>query len=358
MFRGSELVGKGKRLMTLLIEGRSNSYHPTVMRPCCDFSHLLGTQTTESGQKTQLLWIAVGLLSCLFVAELLTGLLSHSLSLLADAGHLLSDVVALGISLVATRLAQRTATAQATFGHRRVEILAALVNALALLAIAAFIAKEAVGRFQAPEPVLGLPVLIVAAVGLAVNGINIALLHKASRDDLNIRGAFLHVVADTASSVGVILAALLIYFFNWIWIDAVVGIIIACSISFSALPLVRDSLEVLMEYAPRSINPAKVEAALESFAAVFQVEKLHIWTVGSGQVALCAHLTVDAIGGGERDRLTKQLQTHLEQEFGIRESTLQLTHRNSTEFMELHPLLSSSLIAKLNQNNQNSNCKL
>jgi cobalt-zinc-cadmium efflux system protein len=104
---------------------------------------------------------------------------------------------------------------------------------------------------------------------------------------LNIRGAFLHVVADTASSVGVILAALLIYFFNWIWIDAVVGIMIACSISFSALPLVRDSLEVLMEYAPRSINPAKVEAALESFAAVFQVEKLHIldsWFGSSGVV--------------------------------------------------------------------------
>ncbi len=341
--------------MTLLLKGHLDSYRPAVMRPCCDFSHLINTNNTESEQKTQLLWMSIGLISSLFVAELLTALVSHSLSLLADAGHLLSDVVALGLSLVATRLAQRPATGQATFGHRRVEVLAALVNGLALLAIAIFIAKEAVGRFHSPEPVLGLPVLIVAGVGLAVNSLNIALLHKASRNDLNIRGAFLHVVADTASSVGVIFAALVIYFFNWTWVDAVVSLIIACSVGLSALPLVRDSLEVLMEYAPRSVNPARVEAALKSFAGVCQVEKLHIWTLGSGQVALCAHLTVDAISGGERDRLVKRLQTHLEQEFDIRESTLQLTHRNSTEFKDFHPLLSGNLIAALNARNEDCN---
>jgi cobalt-zinc-cadmium efflux system protein len=335
--------------MTLLLKGHPDSYRPTIRRPCCDFLHLVDTHVTQREPTAQLLWITVGLLSSLFVAELFTGLRTHSLSLLADAEHLLSDVIALGISLAATRLAQRPATEQATFGHRRVEILAALVNGLALLAIAAFIAKEAVGRLQSPEPVLGLPMLVVAGAGLAVNSINIALLYKASRNDLNLRGAFLHVVADTASSVGVILAAWVVYLFNWTWVDAAVSLLIAFSVSFSTLPLVRDSLEVLMEYAPRSINPTRVEAALKSFEAVCQVEKLHIWTIGSGQVALCAHLTVDAIGGGERDRLVKQLQTYLEQEFDIHESTLQLTHRDSTEIRELHPLLSGSLITRLNR---------
>jgi cobalt-zinc-cadmium efflux system protein len=335
--------------MVLLLKGHPDSYRPTVMRACCDFSHLIDTHVTVNGHKAQLLWMAVGLLSSLFVAELVTGLLSHSLSLLAEAGHLLSDIAALGISLVATRLAQRPTAKQATFGNRRLEILAALVNGLALLAIAAILAKEAIGRLQSPESILGLPVLIVAGVGLAVNIINIALLHKASRNDLNMRGAFLHVVADTISSVGIILAALLVYLFNWMWVDAVIGLMIACTVSFTALPLVRDSLEVLMEYAPRSVNPVEVEAALKSFAAVCQIEKLHIWTIGSGQVALCTHLTVDVIGGGERDRLVNQLQNHLKQEFGICESTLQLTHRNSTEIIELHPLLRSNLIEKLTQ---------
>jgi cobalt-zinc-cadmium efflux system protein len=339
--------------MTFLLKGNPNSYHPAVMPPCCDISHLVDTYNTDNGQKTQKLWIAIGLLSSLFVAQLLVGLFSHSLSLLADAGHLFSDVIVLLISLVAAKLAQRPPAGKATFGHRRVEVLAALVNGLGLLAIAVLIAKEAVERFQSPEPVLGLPMLIVAGVGLAVNGINLALLHNHSHDDLNIRGAFLHVVADTAGSLGIILAALLVYCFNWTWVDAVVSLLISCTIGLSTLPLVRESLDVLMEYAPRSVDPAKVEAALKSFQGVCQVEKLHIWTVGSGQVALCAHLTVDAIGGGERDRLAKQLQTHLEQEFGISESTLQLTQYNSMEMVKLHPLLSGSLIVKLNKSLEN-----
>lgn len=333
--------------MTLLLERHPNRYRTTVIRPCCGFSHLSNTQALKSEQKIKLLWLAVALLSSLFVAELLVGIHSHSLSLLADAGHLFSDVIALGISLLATWLAQQRATKQATFGYHRVEILAALVNALALLIIAVIIAKEAIERFHSPEPVLGLPMLMVAGVALTVNCTNIALLHQASRNDLNIRGAFLHVVADTASSVGVIFAALVVYFFNWTWMDAVVSLLIACSVGFSAIPLLRESLEVLMEYAPRSVDLRNVETSIKSFAGVCEVQKLHIWTISSGQVVLCAHLTVNVLGGGERDRLTKQLQTHLKEEFDIRESTLQLTHRDSTEIIELHPLLSGNLITQL-----------
>lgn len=298
-----------------------------------------------SRRKTQLLWIALGLLTIFLVTEWGAALWSHSLSLQADAGHMLSDVAAMGLTLLATWLSQRPATGQATFGYRRIEILAALANSISLLAIAVFIAWEAINRFQVPEPVLSLPMLVVAGVGLVVNTININLLHKHAHDDLNLRGAFLHVIADAASSVGIILAALAVHFLHWLWADAAVSLFVAGLTCVSAIPLARESLEILMEYAPRSIEPAKVEVVLKSFAAVSQVEKLHIWTITSGQAALCAHLTVESLNAEERDRLVKQLQARLDWEFGIRESVLQLTNRTAIEPVTLHPLFSQNLVS-------------
>lgn len=344
--------------MTLSVKQATGNHRAAVLRPCCDYSHLVDAETSPGGKKTQLLWLSLGIVSSFFIAELSTGLCSHSLSLLADAGHMLSDVVALGLTLIAMWLAQRPAANRATFGHGRVEILAALVNGCSLVAIAAFIAWEAVGQFQSPEPVLGLPMLIVAGVGLVVNSINIALLHKASRDNLNLRGALIHVVADAASSGGVILAALAVYFLNWTWVDAAVSLLISCSVGLSAIPLIQHSLEILMEYAPRSVDPARVEEALKSFSAVERVEKLHIWTINSGEVTLCANLRiVDAPSGEQRDRLLRQLQAHLEQEFGIRESTLQLTSGKSTEAIALHPLLNSKLIDLFAEKNEDCDCQ-
>ena len=337
--------------MTLSVKQAPGNHRIAVVRGCCDYSHL-----RQSGQKTHLLWLSLGMLGSLFVAELITGLWSGSLSLLADAGHMLSDVAALGLTLIATWLAKRPATNRATFGHGRVEILAALVNGVSLLAIAAFIGWEAVAQFQSPEPILGLPMLMVAGVALVINSINIALLHKASRDDLNLRGAFLHVVADAASSVGLILAAVAVYFWNWVWVDAVVSVLIACSVSVSALPIIQQSLEILMEYAPRSVDPARVEAALNSFAAVERVQKLQIWTITSGEVILCAQLIVDSSTLRQRDRLLIELQAHLEVEFGIRESTLQLTSDKSTEAIALHPLLSSNLSDLFARKNGDCDC--
>jgi cobalt-zinc-cadmium efflux system protein len=336
--------------MTLLLKGYSN-HPPTVIRPCCDFSHWFDPNVLPDVKKVQLLWIAISLVSSLFIAEFLTSLFSHSLSLLADAGHLLTDVMALVISLVAAKLAEKPASGNATFGHRRVEIVAALANSLVLLLIASFIAKEALFRFNNPEPILGLPMFIVAGISLLINAINLLLLHNYSRHDLNIRGAFLHVVADTISSFGIIIAAVVVYFCNWTWVDAAVSLAIACSISLSALPLIKASLNVLMEYAPPSIETEHLKSAILSFATVCQVEKLQVWTIGSGQIALCTHLIVDAKTGGERDLLIRRLQTHLEQEFNIQETTIQITQLNSTEVIEQHPLLTRSLIATLNQRN-------
>ncbi len=297
----------------------------------------------QSQRKTQLLWITLALLAVFFFVEWTVGLWSRSLSLQADAGHMFSDVAALGISLIASWLAQQPAKGKATFGYRRVEILAALVNGLSLLFIAAFITWEAMQRWQSPNTILGLPMLVVATLGLIINLLNIALLHPHSHDDLNLRGALLHIISDTVSSVSVILAALVIHLWNWLWADLVVSLVVAILTALSALPLVQESLKILLEYAPETVEPQEVETSLKSFQGVTEVEKLHIWTVGSGQVMLCANLTVDC-QIEERDRLLRKLQNHLNRSFGITESSLQLTSCTIT-VKPLHPLFEQSLLA-------------
>ncbi len=304
----------------------------------CNCCYLNQTEVIRTREKTQTLWMTIGLLGGFFVMELSIGLWSHSLSLLADAEHLFSDIGALGLTLLATYFARKPAADRATFGYRRVEILAALVNGLSLLAIAILITCEAIGRFQAPEAVLGLPMLITSVIGLVVNILNITLLHQHSHDDLNLRGAFLHVVADTISSLGVILAAIAIYYLNCLWIDAVASLIVAILTGLSAIPLIWESLRILMEYAPNSINPTVVAASLKTFPQVKSIEKLHIWTITAGQVMLCAHVKVKSPTVAEQERLLKQLQSHLNQEFGIPESILQLTNCHDRESVILHPL--------------------
>ena len=314
---------------------------PITLSPCCDYSGLLNTGSNT--QKTQLLWLSVILLSIFFVGELATGLWSGSLALQADAGHMLSDISSLGLALISKKLADRPANNRATFGHQRVEVMAALANSITLIAIALSIAWEATSHLLAPTPVMGTPMAIVAAMGLLVNSINIALLYKASRNDLNLRGVFLHMVADAASFVGVILAALAIYFLNWLWVDGVVSLLVACFLGWGALPILQESWAVLMEYAPSSINLAEVEAALKSFDAVEKVEKLQTWAISSHQLALIAHLNVNLPNGIDRDRLLGQLQAHLKQEFDIEEITLQLSGCTKDSFV-VHPLLNSNLI--------------
>ncbi len=326
-----------------LMQGRSGT-HSAVGCNCCDLTQ---TEVIRTSQKTQTLWITIGLLSGFFVMESSIGLWSHSLSLLADAEHLFSDIAALGLTLLASYIARKPAADRATFGYRRVEILAALVNGLSLLAIAVLITCEAIGRFQAPEPVLGLPMLITSLIGLVVNILNITLLHQHSHDDLNLRGAFLHVVADAISSVGVILAAIAIYYLNWLWIDAVASLIVAMLTGLSAVPLIWESLRILMEYAPQSINPTVVAASLKTFPQVESIEKLHIWTITAGQVMLCAHVKVQSSTVVQQERLLKQLQSHLNQEFGIPESILQLTNSDNRELVTQHPLFNQNLVSLL-----------
>ncbi|MBN3948500.1 MAG: cation transporter [Nostoc sp. NMS7] len=311
------------------------------------------TKVLRSRQKAKMLWITLGLLACFFVAEWSVGLWSQSLSLQADAGHILSDITALLISLFASFLAQQPAKSQATFGHQRIEVLAALLNGLGLVAIATFISWEAIGRWQHPATILGLPMLGIAVLGLIVNLLNITLLHPHTHDDLNLRGALLHVIADTASSVGVIIAALAVHLWDWWWADVAISLVVATFTGLSALPLVQESLKIFLEYAPQSIDPIEVEISLKSFAGVVEVEKLHIWAISSNKVMLCANLTVECTTIQERDRLLTQLQDHLQTNFNIAEITLQLTSYRKPSLMPIHPLFNQDIVLMLSASKTN-----
>ena len=199
----------------------------------------------QKAHKAQLLWIVLGLSLGLFLAELGVGLWSRSLSLLAAAGHMLSDVLTVGIALVAIWLTKRTSQDPDNVNSQSAETWAALINGLILTTVAAFIGWEAVVHFQTPEPVEELPMLGMAVLALLVKGLSASLLYENSHDDLNVRGVFLHAVADTVSFLGVIFAALAIYYLDWLWADAIASLLIAIFIGFNALLLVRDSVKSL-----------------------------------------------------------------------------------------------------------------
>lgn len=202
-------------------------------------------QITHDRQKIRLLWRILALRCFLFLVELVVGLQSHSLSLLAGSGHMFADLVALGLTLLAAWLIQRQSTGWVSFNYRRVTAWVGLLNGLSLTLIAVMIAWEALAHLHAPESVPGLPLLMVAVVSIAINGLIVHLLDEDRHQDLNLQSVFLHGVADAASSIGLILAALAVYFLNWLWADAIIGLLIAILISISALSLVADSLKEL-----------------------------------------------------------------------------------------------------------------
>lgn len=217
----------------------------------CVHHTIAASQSPQKGSKVRLLVTALVLICSFAVAELAVGWFSHSLALLADSGHLASDCLALILALLASWIAQRRTSRYSTPRNHRVEVLAALINGLGLVAIALWIGWEAVIRLQSPPvEILSLPMLATASVGFGVNSFNIILLHKDSHHDLNIKGAFLHVVADAASSIGVILAAIAVWALNWIWADGVISLFVSGLILISATPLIVQSLNALFAKSP------------------------------------------------------------------------------------------------------------
>jgi cobalt-zinc-cadmium efflux system protein len=262
-------------------------------------------------------------LSALYlVAELLGGLFTGSLALLADAGHMLADVGALALALFAFWLAERPASAARTFGWRRFEILAALANGLVLGVVALGVAFEAVERVQTPRPVLGLPAFAIASGGLVVNLLGMLLLRHGRERSLNLRGAWLHLLGDALGSVAAMAAGLSIWAFDWRVADPLASLAIAGLVLRSAWSLLHETVDVLLEAAPPHLDVDELRAALLAEPGVASLHDLHVWTITSGMVSLSCHVHCTAEADGHA--VLVRLQQLLRQRFDVHHATLQI----------------------------------
>lgn len=258
-----------------------------------------------------------------FVAvEAIFGSLANSLALLADAGHNLSDVLGLLLAWGASILVRRLPTPRRTYGLRRSSILAALLNAFILLIAVGGIAWEAIQRFSHPEPVASNTVMAVAAVGILINGITAWLFRSGQKEDLNIRGAFLHMAADAGVSLGVMVAAFAIRFTGWLWLDPLVSLIIAVVITVGTWGLLRESLNLALDAVPEDIHPAEIEAFLAGLPGIKAVHDLHIWAMSTTESALTVHLVKPDTDID--DAFLARINQELHDQFGIEHSTIQL----------------------------------
>jgi cobalt-zinc-cadmium efflux system protein len=256
--------------------------------------------------------------------EVVGGLLTGSLALLADAAHMLSDNLALTLALVAVWLAGRPSTPERSFGYQRAEVLAALANGVILAVLAIWIFVEAWGRLDDPPDVLAGWVAVVAVVGLAVNLASAAILRRAGHDTLNLRAALRHVLADALGSAGVLVAALVILLTGWRYADPLAGALIAILVLVSSWSVIRDSVHILLEGAPPGIDARGLGRRLAEMPGVVEVHDLHVWTITSGFPALSAHVLVDR--GDDCHARRRELEELLLQEYGIAHTTLQVDH--------------------------------
>lgn len=257
------------------------------------------------------------------VVEVVGGLLTGSLALIADAGHMLSDAASLALALFAAWLGSRAATPQRTFGFKRAEVLAALANGIALVAISIWILVEAYRRMSDPPEVLGGWMLVVAAAGLAVNLAAAAILFGGD-DNINVAAAARHVVADLLGSLGAVAAAVIILLTGWRHADPAISVVIALLVLASSWSILREALRILLEATPRGIDAAVVGRAMATLPGVVEVHDLHIWTITSGFPSLAAHVLVAP--GDDCHARRREIESMLHDSFGIRHTTLQVDH--------------------------------
>jgi cobalt-zinc-cadmium efflux system protein len=276
---------------------------------------------TEAGQRLR--W-AVLLTSLILVAEVVGGIFANSLALLSDAGHLFTDLVALGLTLFAVRLVQRPSNGRMTFGYHRVGILVALFNAIALVGITGAIFWGAAQRFRDPPEVEGGLTLAVAVVGLAANGVVMGLLWGQQRANLTVHSAFLHVVGDTLGSLAVIVSGGIILATGWFWSDPAMSVFIGLIIAFGAWRILREALSVLVEAAPAGLDVQELAAALALVPGVRDVHDLHVWCIAPGIRALSCHVRMDDRPISEGDRILERVNELLAARFAIAHSTIQM----------------------------------
>ncbi|PWV97926.1 cobalt-zinc-cadmium efflux system protein [Paenibacillus cellulosilyticus] len=268
--------------------------------------------------------VALSITGGIMVLEFVGGLLTNSLALLSDSGHMLSDTAAIALSLLAFWFAAKPATAANTYGYHRFEILAALFNALTLFVIAGIIGVEAYHRLSEPPEVAGLPMMAIAAVGLLANLLSAwALIRKGDIEhNLNVRSAYLHILGDALGSVGAIVAALLVTLFGWNWADPVVSVLVALLILRSAWGILKSVIHILMEGAPADVDSEEVRETLLSIEGVRDIHDLHIWTITSGLPAISGHLLVQE--DIDCQQILREALAKLESQFGLTHATLQI----------------------------------
>jgi cobalt-zinc-cadmium efflux system protein len=280
------------------------------------------------GADTDRRWlgIALGLIVAFMAVEVVVGLLVGSLALISDAGHMLTDAAAIALALVAIRLARRPARGHYTYGLKRVEILSAQANGITLVLLGLFFAVEAVVRLVDPPPVEGLPVLVTALVGVVVNVAATWSIARANRTSLNVEGAFQHILNDLYAFIATAVAGLVVLLTGFVRADAVAALVVAALMLRSGYALLRDSGRVLLEAAPRDLDPEEIGNALAAQNHVVEVHDLHVWEVSSGFPAISAHVTVKA--GCDTQAHRRELAKLLRDRFGVAHSTLQVETRH------------------------------
>ncbi len=278
---------------------------------------------STSGGMKRILKFSLGLTLLYILATLFFGMRAHSLALLSEAGHNVSDFLALLLSFVAVYLQGRPATDQKTFGYQRAGVLAAFVNALTLVVLAGWIAVAAIHRFASPVTVQPRLMMAVAAAGVLMNGAIAALLWKFS-GDVNIRSVFLHMLGDTLSTAAVILGSLGILLTGYQWIDPLLSLIIAGMILWSSAGIVRETLHILLEGTPRNLRLADIRAAMEKVPGVINVHDLHVWSLGSQSHALASHIQVSDMDLSQSESLLDSVNHQLRSHFGIHHTTIQV----------------------------------
>jgi cobalt-zinc-cadmium efflux system protein len=272
------------------------------------------------------LTIVFCLTAVFLVAEVVGGLLTNSLALLADAGHMLTDVAGLGMALFAIRFAERPATPERTYGYYRVEILAALTNAIVLIGISLYILYEAVERFRNPPEVASGTMLLIALIGLAVNVIGIFILRAGSKESLNMKGAYFEVLSDMLTSIGVIIAGIVMWTTGWYYADPLISAGIGLFILPRTWILLREAVGVLLEGTPSDVNMTALREGISNLAGVSDVHDLHAWTLTSGINAMSAHVVVKS--GVSHEEVLASVQKHVTTNFKIAHLTIQVEARH------------------------------
>lgn len=285
-------------------------------------SHGVANGGSAGARNSKRLAVVLVLVATYMVAEVVGGLLTNSLALLADAGHMLSDAAALALSLFAIWIAQKPATSTRTYGYYRTEILAALINGATLVAISFYVFYEAYERIGEPPEVQGALMMGIALGGLGINLVGLWILNAGKGESLNVRGAWLHVLTDALGSVGAVAAGGLIWAFGWNWADPVASVLIGILVLYSSWALLKETVAVLMEGAPGHIDVDEVRETIKGVPGVSAVHDLHIWTVTSGMVAMSGHVVVE--GGHYGQAILKEIRKPLQDRFGIDHATIQL----------------------------------